>query len=154
MFALVPFIENFNSFTECFSSYWETIKLKCNIALLWLSSLVNSSTQEVDWHTPVMISTKNQVRKSQLSKILPSSSVLWKLWKCDYFSTWAHWKGPRQQKWTLIPLWFKALPLPLATKQWVGIRLKFEHYKFSIQSRWEGDEWERTPVWETYGEER
>lgn len=78
MFALLPFMENFDSFTECFSAYWETIKMKCNIALLWLSSLANSSTQEADVHTPVTVSTEKhgaKARKSQQSKILPSTLV-------------------------------------------------------------------------------
>lgn len=68
----MPFMKNFNSSTDCFPAYWETIRMKYNIALLWLSSL-NSSTQEVDVHTPVMISTEQhgvQVRKSKQSKIL------------------------------------------------------------------------------------
>lgn len=42
--------------------------------------------------------------------------------------------------------WFcleAAFLLPLTAKQWGGIRLKsgFKHYKFWIQSRWEGEGW-------------
>lgn len=75
MFALLPFMENSDSFTG-FSAHWKTIRMKPNIALLWLSSLVNCSTQEVDVHTPVTGDAQKhraEVRKSQQSKILPSS---------------------------------------------------------------------------------
>lgn len=65
--------------------------MKYNIALLWLSSLVNSSTQEVDEHTPVTIGTEKHgaeaEKNAQQSKILPSSLLLWKLWGFDCFST-------------------------------------------------------------------
>lgn len=50
-----------------FSADWETIRMKCNIALLWLFSLANSSTQEADVHTPVTISTEKHGAKERKS---------------------------------------------------------------------------------------
>lgn len=64
--------------------------MKYNIAFLWRSALVNSSTQEVDMCTPVTSSAEEhraKAKKSQQSKILPSSLVLWKLQEFDCFST-------------------------------------------------------------------
>lgn len=71
MFALMPLTESFDSFAD-FSAHWKTIRMKYNIAFLWLGALVNSSTQEVDVRTPVTSNTgKHQVRKSQQSRISP-----------------------------------------------------------------------------------
>lgn len=39
--------------------------MKYHIALLWLSSLVNSSTQEVDEHTPVTTNTEKHGAKKE-----------------------------------------------------------------------------------------
>lgn len=63
--------------------------MKYHIALLWLSSLVNSSTQEVDEHTPVTTNTEKhgaKGRRSQQSKTL-FFCFFWKMWEYDCFST-------------------------------------------------------------------
>ena len=49
-----------------FSAHWKTIRMKYNIAFLWRSALVNSSTQEVDVCTPVRSSAEKHFQSAKV----------------------------------------------------------------------------------------
>lgn len=135
MFALMPFVENFRPL-HSFSAHWKTIWMKYHIALLWLSSLVNSSTQEVDEHTPVTTNTEKhgaKGRRSQQSKTL----FFWFSGKCGNMIALA--QSPCDGMST-NPELDSALKQPSFYLS-IRVRLKsrFKQYKIWIQSRWEGD---------------